>query len=429
MTRSRKIGAGDVGGGSDNRVGIRLDSLINAAARALAAGDPFGALNRVALRDDPPALALRGIAMAQLGDFAKARALLRNAARSFGAREAVARARCVVAEAEVALAARDLAWPTRSLEAARATLERHADRLNAAHARLLEIRHLAWAGRLDDAERMLGQLDPAPLPPALRAAEAMLVAGIAARRVQAKAARAALARARDFARRSGIGPLMAEVAAAAESLDAPAASRVTRQGPRMLRLDEVEKLLASRALVVDACRYVVRHDRKVVALARRPVLFALARELATAWPADVPRVEIIERVFRTRRPDETHRARLRVEMGRLRSLLADIALVQATAQGFALAPRHAPEVVVIAPPVAGENAAVLALLADGEAWSSSALALALNASQRTVQRALEALAESGKVQSIGEGRARRWMAPPLRGFATTLLLPVAVGGR
>ena len=405
-----------------------MDSLINAAARALAAGDPFGALNRVALRDDPPALALRGIAMAQLGDFAKARMLLRNAARSFGAREAVARARCVVAEAEVALAARDLAWPTRSLEAARATLERRGDRLNAAHARLLEIRHLAWAGRLDDAERMLLDLDPAPLPPALRAAEEMLVAGIAARRAQAKAARAALTRARGFAQRSGIAPLIAEVEAAGRTLDAPAASRTTKDGARLLRLEEVEKLLASKALVVDACRYVVRHDDKVVALSTRPVLFALARELAAAWPADVPRVEIIARVFRTRRPDETHRARLRVEMGRLRSLLADLALVQATAQGFALAPRRAREVVLISPPMEGENAAVLALLADGESWSSSALALALNASQRTVQRALESLAESGKVQSIGEGRARRWVAPPLAGFATTLLLPVAIGG-
>jgi hypothetical protein len=218
------------------------------------------------------------------------------------------------------------------------------------------------------------------------------------------------------------------VETAGKTLDAPAASLVGKEGARMLRLEEVEKLLASRALVVDACRYVVRHEKEVVALASRPVLFALARELAAAWPADVPRAEIIERVFRTRRPDETHRARLRVEMGRLRSLLAGIALVQATAQGFALAPRRARDVVVIAPPVAGENAAVLALLADGEAWSSSALAVALNASQRTVQRALEALAESGKVQSTGEGRARRWMAPPLAGFATTLLLPVAIGG-
>src|SRR5690242_20070210 len=119
-----------------------MDSIITAAARALAAGDPFGALNRVALRDDPPALALRGIAMAQLGDLVRAKALLRKAARAFGPKESVARARCVVAEAEIALVSRDLSWPTTALDAARATLEEHGDKVNAAHARHLEVRRL-----------------------------------------------------------------------------------------------------------------------------------------------------------------------------------------------------------------------------------------------------------------------------------------------
>src|SRR6187200_2249742 len=132
-----------------------MDSLITAAARALAAGDPLGALKRIALRDDPPALALRGIAMAQLGDFARARVLLRRAARAFGPREIVARARCVVAEAEVALASRDLGWPARALEAARTTLEAHGDRVNAAHARQVEIRRLVLIGRIEAAERLL----------------------------------------------------------------------------------------------------------------------------------------------------------------------------------------------------------------------------------------------------------------------------------
>jgi hypothetical protein len=166
-----------------------MDSLITAAARALARGDPLGALNRVALRDDAPALALRGIAIAQLGDLARAKALLRRAARAFGPQEAVARARCVVAEAEIALVSRDLAWPAKDLAAARATLTGHGDLLNAAHARHLEARRLLLVGRLDEAERALAELDPMPFPPALRAVHELAVAGIAIRRLQSKAAR------------------------------------------------------------------------------------------------------------------------------------------------------------------------------------------------------------------------------------------------
>ena len=177
-----------------------MDSLITAAARALAAGDPLGALKRVALRDDAPALALRGIAMAQLGDFVRAKSLLRSAARAFGPREAVARARCVVAEAEIALVSRDLGWPAKALDAARVTLEAHGDRINAAHARNLQVRRLLLIGRLDEAEHALAALDPAPLPPASRAAHELVVAGIAMRRLHTKAARAALARAEHAAR-------------------------------------------------------------------------------------------------------------------------------------------------------------------------------------------------------------------------------------
>src|SRR6188508_264513 len=191
-----------------------MDSLIAAAARALAVGDPLGALKRVALRDDAPALALRGIAMAQLGDLVRAKALLRGAARAFGPREAVARARCVVAEAEVALAARDLGWPAKALDAARATLEAHGDGANAAHARYLEARRLLLIGRIDEAERALAALDPAPFPPASRTAHELVVAGIAIRRLRTKAARAALARAERAARYAGIPALTAEVESA-----------------------------------------------------------------------------------------------------------------------------------------------------------------------------------------------------------------------
>ena len=400
-----------------------MDSLITAAAQALAAGDPLGALNRVALRNDAPALALRGIAMAQLGQFARAKVLVRSAARAFGPKEAVARARCVVAEAEIALVSRDLAWPAKALDAARATLEHHGDRINAAHARYLEVRRLLLIGRLDEAERRIATLDHAPLPPALRAAHALVVAGIAMRRLRTKAARAAIARARSAALQAGIPALDAEVENAARVLDTPAARLVARGRQRMLRLEDVEALLASKALVVDACRNVVRDSRAAISLTRRPVLFALARALGEAWPGDVTRDALVARVFRAKRADESYRARLRVEIGRLRRALRTLAGVSATKRGFALTPRHAREVAVLAQPVEEEHAAVVAFLADGESWSSSALALALGASQRTAQRALDSLAAAGKVQSFGRGRARRWITPPVPGFATALLLP------
>jgi hypothetical protein len=400
-----------------------MDWLITAAARALAAGDPLGALNRVALRDDPPALALRGIAMARLGDLVRAKALLQSTARAFGPKEAVARARCVVAEAEIALVSRDLGWPAKALDAARATLEEHGDRVNAAHARHLEVRRLLLLGRLDEAERALAELDPAPSPPASRAAHELVVAGIAIRRLRTKTARAALARAERAARDADIPALTAEVESAALVLNTPAARLIARGQERLLLLEEVEALLASGALVVDACRYVVRDARTAVSLARRPVLFALARALGEAWPGDAPRSTLVARAFRAKHADQSHRARLRVEVGRLRLELRTLAGVSATKRGFALAPRRASGVVVLAPPVEEPHAAVLAFLADGESWSSSALAIALGASPRTVQRAFDSLAAAGKVQSFGRGRARRWMTPPVPGFTTTLLLP------
>ena len=405
-----------------------MESLITAAARALAAGDPLGALKRVALRDDAPALALRGIALAQLGDLVRAKALLRRAARAFGPKEAVARARCVVAEAEIALVSRDLHWPAKALDAAQATLEAHGDHANAAHARYLEIRRLLLIGRIDAAERMLAELDPSPFPPAWTAAHELVAAGIAIRRLRTKAARAALSRAERAAREARIPALMAEVESASRVLCTPAARLIARGKERPLLLEEVEGLLASEAFIVDACRHVVRDGSKGISLARRPVLFSLARALGEGWPGDVARDALVSRAFGAKRADESHRARLRVEVGRLRTVLRTLAEVSATKRGFALVPRRAREVVVLARPVEDEHAPVLAFLADGEAWSSSALALALGTSQRTVQRALESLAAAGKVQSFGRGRARRWTTPPVPGFATTLLLPAPLPG-
>jgi len=400
-----------------------MDPLIAAAARALTAGDPLGALKRVALLDDPPALALRGIAMAQLGDFAKAKELLRKAGRAFGSKEVVARARCVVAEAEIALASRDLSWPPKTLAAARKTLEAGGDRLNAAYARYLEVRRLLLIGRLDDAERLLQDFDSTPFPPTWKTVHALVHAGIALRRLRTSEARAALARAAHSAHKANIPALTAEVESASRILNTPAARLTSRGSERLLLLDEVEALLASKTLVVDACRNVVRYGDAVVPLTTRPVLFALARGLAEAWTEDVPRDVLLSCTFGARHVDESHRARLRVEIGRLRRKLLGLANITATKRGFALIPTRAREIVVLARPVEEKHGDILAFLADGESWSSSALAVALGTSQRSVQRALDSLAAAGKVQSFGQARARRWITPPVPGFTTILLLP------
>ncbi|WP_048644918.1 DNA-binding protein [Nitratireductor soli] len=405
-----------------------MDSLITAAGLALAAGDPLGALNRVALRDDAPALALRGIAMAQLGDLDRAKLLLRRAGRAFGPRERTARARCVLAEAEIALVSRDLAWPAKALQEACDTLEGRGDLANAAYARYLGIRRLLLIGRLDEAESGVAALDPVHLPLPARAAFELVVAGIAMRRVKADVAGAALARAENAARDAGIPALTAEVESARLAFDTPAARLVTAGTERLLSLGDVEALLASETFIVDACRHAVRSKGRVVSLERRPVLFSLVRLLAEAWPGDVSRDALVATAFRAKEADESHRARLRVEIGRLRAQLRTLAGISATRRGFALVPRGNGAVAVLARPVDDDHAAVLALLADGEAWSSSALALALDVSPRTVQRALEQLGRAGKVQSFGRGRARRWVTPPVPGFPTTLLLPVRLPG-
>jgi hypothetical protein len=406
-----------------------MDSLISAAARALAAGDALQALKRVALRDDPPALALRGIAMAQLGELARARELLRQATNGFGAQEATARARCVVAEAEVALAIRDFSDPPRALDAARATLEARGDRANALQARLIAARRWLLLGRLDEAAALLADVDTQGLPALPAAVAALAQAELALRSLRIADAQAALGNAEAAVRLAGIPALQAEAAQARAVLDQPAARRVGNGESKSLRLHEVAALLGSGALVVDACRHTLRAGEALLPLASRPILFTLLRALAEAWPGDVARDTLIARTFRLRNPrdmDETHRARLRVEIGRLRALAAGLADIAATARGFALRPHDGRDVAVLAPPVEGEPGELLALLADGAAWSTSALALALGASQRTVQRELAELEAAGRVRAIGQTRSRRWLAPPLVGFTTILLLPAAL---
>ncbi len=340
----------------------------------------------------------------------------------------MARARCVVAEAEIALASRDLAWPTKALATAAATLEAHGDLTNAAHARYLEARRLVLIGRLDEAEHKLAEIDLSALTPALRVFHELAVAGISMRRIHASEAHAALDRAEEAARWANIPALAAEVDQAFAVLEAPAARLIARGMERPLLLQDVETLFASKALIIDACRNLVRDRTMLVPLARRPVLFVLARTLGEAWPGDVPRDVLLTRAFGAKHADESHRARLRVEIGRLRRLLRAVAQVSATREGFALSPRGAREVVVLARPVEERHAAVLAFLADGESWSGSALALALGASQRTVQRALKELAAAGKVQAFGRGRAQRWTTPTLPGIRDDLVTPRAAPG-
>lgn len=400
-----------------------MDLLISAAASALAMGDPLHALKCVALREDTPALALRGIAMAQLGDLTQAQKLLKRAARAFGPKQALAHARCVVAQAEIAFVSRDLGWPVKVLAAAQTTLEQHGDVINAVHACHLQARRALLLGQLDESERVLRAVDPTSLPPIRRAAHEMIVASLALQRLRIAPARAAFARAQEAASLSGIPALKAEVALASQRLVTPAARHIARGEERLIRLEDVETLLTSGSLVVDACRRVVRRGRVVIPLASRPVLFALVRALAEAWPNDVSRTALLRAAFQAKRVDESHRARLRVEIGRLRQLLKPLADVQATQRGFALQLRQSSEVNVLAWPKEEEHGAVLAFLADGEAWSSSALALALNVSQRTVQRSLDTLATDGKVQWFGQARARRWTTASVPGFTTIMLLP------
>ncbi len=403
-----------------------MDMLIAAAARALSSGDPLAVLKRVALRNDAPALALRGIAMAQLGDLARARELLKDAARAFGPDEPMARARCMVAEAEIALVCRDLGRSFQTLGATRATLEAGGDQVNAAHAGYLEARQLLLIGRLEDAQRTLDSIDIDVLPPASRAGYGLVVAGMAMRQIRTGPARAALEQAARAARDAGIPSLKAEVEKARHALEAPAARLVSRDRQDLLQLDGVEALVASDTFIVDTCRNAVRLGEKLISLDRRPVLLALARALAEVWPEDVSRENLLMHAFGAKHVDDSHRARLRVEIARLRKVIKPVAGVRSTSSGFALKPYGARQVAVLAPPVESDHPEVLALLADGEAWSSSALALALGVSPRTVQRKLEDLALAGKVRSFGRGRACRWILSSVPGFPTSLLLPLAI---
>ncbi|HEY6081579.1 MAG TPA: helix-turn-helix domain-containing protein, partial [Polyangiaceae bacterium] len=368
------------------------------------------------------ALALRGIAMAQLGELGPAKALLRRAAQGFGAGEPVARARCIVAGAEVALALRELAGSERGLEDAVALLAKRGDAANAAFARLVQVRRLTLLGEVERAERVLGKLALAAAPPRLAALLSLAGADLAMKRVDSVRAEQLLVTAREAATRAGIAPLLSEVEKAENQLRAPVARLREGSEERLLVLRDLPAVWASSKLVIDACRREVRLGKQVVSLVTRPILVELLSALGAAVPGDVARDTLIARVFGAKRSNDSHRVRLRVEVGRLRKLLGGLADVRATAAGFELAARGAGGCCVLLPPAEGEASALLALLRGGEAWATSALAAAVGKSQRAVQRALLLLERDGKVRAVGAGRARRWVGAPTSGFATTLLL-------
>lgn len=399
-----------------------MDSAVSTAARALAMGDPLLALKHVALRADPPALALRGVAMAQLNEWPKALTLLRRAANAFGDAEPIARARCVVAGAEVSLVLRDLRGAARGLDAAVRLLERKGDIANVVFARLVQARRLILLGQVEPAAQALGKLRLAQAPARLAALASLVAADVAMKRLRSADAEQALDAAERAAAASRIAALQGEVETARRRLNAPVARLFSRGSSRPARLSEVEVWRGSGTMLVDACLREARQGARVVSLVTRPVLLELLVALAEVSPREVERDALIVRLFGARRVNESHRVRLRVEVGRLRKLLARLAEVRATVAGFALVPRVGEPPLLLLPPEGGEASELWALLRGGEAWATSALASALGKSQRSVQRALAELEAEGKVRATGAGRARRWVVSPSGGFATSLLL-------
>lgn len=399
-----------------------MDSAIGAAARALAVGDPLHALKYVALRNDARSLALRGIAMAQLGELPSAQNLLRRAEKAFEPSDPVARARCILARAEVALARRDLNGASRGLFAARELLAARGDHENALFAALLDVRRLTLLGEVSDAQVALDQLLLDGAPARLVSLAALATADLAVKRIDGETANAALARAREAAMQSRIPQLLAEVERLALRLASPVA-RLVRAGEQSpVYLQDLDTFAQPHELLVDGCRREIRWARHVVSLVRRPVLLELVVTLAEHAPSAAPRALLIERAFGARRVTESHRARLRVEVGRLRRLLGDLADVRASKVGYTLSPAKGRELGLLLPPNSGQASALLALLQSGETWATSALAEALGKSQRAVQRALAELEREGHVQALGRGRSQRWVSAPVAGSATTLVL-------
>jgi DNA-binding winged helix-turn-helix (wHTH) protein len=327
----------------------------------------------------------------------------------------------LVAEAEVALALRDFGGE-QELEGAVRLLGRRGDVANAALGRLIQVRRLVWLGEVAAAETALERLPLTGAPPRFLALASLIGADIAIKRGHAALAERALLRAQQAATQTRIFALIGEVDAAQRRLLAPVARLQNAQGEQLLLLADLEQLFASNRLLLDTCRRELRQGHKVTSFVTRPLLLELLTALAERAPEQVPRDELIARVFGARRSNESHRVRLRVEVGRLRRLVAKHAELVATVQGYALVPRSGQPLERLLPVDDADASALWALLRGGEAWATSALSAALGKSQRAVQRALAELEQAGKVRGTGAGRARRWVAVSDSGLATGLLL-------
>ena len=395
-----------------------MEAPLTAAARALFLGDALSALKWLAGRTDAPARAMRGAALSQLGEFSRAKAQLRAALRALGPADGLLRARCLAAEAEIALALGDLRWSAEPVARAVAELQAAGDARNAAYLQLVAARAALRLGRPADAERLLRHAKLAPAPLERTFAELVRVE-LAAKRGDPDLLTQALASARAAAERAAIPTLVAEVARIRDHYEGPSAVITSRGKARTASFCEVCTLARSASVVVDGGGRELRSAGGCLPFARRPVLFEVLRVLAEGWPEAVPRDALIARAFGARRPNESHRIRLRVEVGRLRKAMRPWLGVVAEGPGYALSAKG--EVVLVMPLEESPASRLLSLMHGGEAWSASSLAQALGVSERTVQRSLGELSSAGKVGPTGNGRGRRWVR--LFEIPTDLLLP------
>jgi tetratricopeptide (TPR) repeat protein len=403
----------------DPRHDLTSTAPLTAAARALSLGDALSALKWLGRRTDAPARAMRGAALSQLGAFVSAKAQLRAALRALGPESGLLRARCLAAQAEIALALGDLRWSAEPVARAVAELEAAGDARNAAYLRLVAARAALRLGRPADAERLLRPATFAPVAPLDRTLAELVRVELAAKRGDPDLLKSALASAGAAAERAAIPALVSEVARIRDRYEGPAAVITSRGKARTASFCEVCALGRSAGVVIDGGAREVRSSGDGVPFARRPVLFDVLRVLAEAWPGAVPREALIARVFGARRPNESHRIRLRVEIGRLRKVVRPRLGVVSEGPGYALS--AAGEVVLVMPLEESPASRLLSLMHGGEGWSASSLALALDVSERTIQRSLGELQRAGKVGPTGNGRGRRWVR--LFEIPTDLLLP------
>jgi tetratricopeptide (TPR) repeat protein len=362
---------------------------------------------------------MRGAALSQLGEFVGAKAQLRSALRALGPEGGLLRARCLAAEAEIALALGDLRWSAEPVARAVAELQAAGDARNAAYLQLVAARAALRLGRPADAERLLRDARFARAAPLERAFAELVRVELAAKRGDPDLLTSSLASAVAAAQRAAIPALISEVARIRDQYEGPSVVITSRGKARTASFSEVCVLRRSADVVIDGRGREVRSSGECVPFARRPVLFEVLRVLAEAWPGTVPRDALIARAFGARRPNESHRIRLRVEVGRLRKVVPPRLGVVALGPGYALS--AAGEVILVMPLEESSASRLLSLLQGGDSWSTSSLALALDVSERTVQRSLGELQSAGKVGSTGNGRRRRWVR--LCEIPTDLLLP------